>query len=78
MKSSSGLIIITAGIGIIYMAVTGRYKCLTGFLACFSGQDCSCSDKSSSASSTIVKPLEPMNILPDVLKRMGINPTFPQ
>ncbi len=63
MQGSSGLLIIVVGLIVIYLAVTGRYKCFTGFIACVGGADCSCADKSADKTPTVLTPLTPLRPL---------------
>jgi len=66
MKSGgSGLLILVVGLLVIYLAVTGRYKCFTDFIACIGGAKCECNDGDAAAQSKVVTPLQPLKpILP--------------
>jgi len=57
MQSSSGLLIIVFGLLVIYLAITGRYRCFTDFIACIGGAgDAAVGDTKPKA----VTPLEPL------------------
>ena len=58
MRGGSGVLIIVIGLLVIYLGITGRYKCFANFVACVSGSDVKSSDANST--SNIVKPLEPL------------------
>lgn len=61
MKSGgSGLLILVLGLLVIYLAVTGRYKCFTGFIACIGGEKCECNDTGSESTAKVVTPLQPL------------------
>lgn len=57
MQGSSGLLIIIFGLLVIYLAITGRYKCFTDFIACIGGaEDVPIEDKKPK----VVTPLDPL------------------
>lgn len=57
----SGLLILILGLLVIYLAVTGRYKCFTGFIACIGGAQCECNNGDASKTvSSVVTPLQPL------------------
>ena len=72
MRGGSGLLIIVIGLVVIYLGITGRYKCFANFVACVSGDDAKSSAENSA--SNIIKPLEPL--APKI--GFSVTPTFPQ
>lgn len=58
MQSGSGVVIILIGLVILYLAVTGRYKCLTNLIACIGGDECTCQQSNAdNTQASIVTPL---------------------
>lgn len=57
---SSGVLILAVGLIVIYLAITGRYKCFTNLLACIGGSNCECSDSESSSTAKVITPLTPL------------------
>lgn len=66
----SGLLILAIGLLVIYLAITGRYKCLAGFIACIGGADCNCADKETDKiTSKVVTPLTPIQPIKPVFSQ---------
>lgn len=66
MQGTNALLVIVLGILIIYLAVSGRYKCLTNLIDCISGKTCSCNDTESNQVNKVldtIKPLVPLQPL---------------
>lgn len=60
MQNGSGLLIIVFGLLLLYIGVTGRYKCFTYFATCLTGEaDCDCVGKSDTSAS-VLQPLSPL------------------
>ncbi len=60
-NGGSGLLILIVGLLIIYLAVTGRYKCFTDFIACIGGAKCECDNNGDATTqSKVVTPLQPL------------------
>lgn len=60
MQNGSGLLIIVFGLLLLYIGVTGRYKCFTFFANCLTGEaDCDCQTKSDTSAS-VLQPLSPL------------------
>lgn len=64
MQGTNALLIIVIGLIILYLAVTGRYKCLTSLFACFAGESCSCSGSDADKKiADAIRPLVPLRPL---------------
>jgi len=60
MQNGSGLLIIVFGLLLLYIGVTGRYKCFTHFATCLTGEaDCDCVGKNDTSAS-VLQPLQPL------------------
>ena len=57
---SNGLLIIVVGLIVLYLGVTGRFKCFSAFLACLStDKDCEC-NQTVAKINTPIEPLKPL------------------
>jgi len=59
-EGSTGLLIIVFGLLVIYLAITGRYRCFTDFIACIGGAGDAPSDDKKPKVVTPLDPLRPI------------------